>query len=355
MKRWLLVLIGVLLVLSLACSPFGGSNSNGGAGDSGPGEPTTAATMEGNPTQDAGNADGPPQIDANALEELQSYRSRVTFNWEGEDGSVQSMNMEQEETRDPSARRMVVSGDQAGESYTMETIQIGTTTWTNFGTGWMQMEQGEDDATQSFGDIFISPEDLTGLSDSDYEYLGREDVNGIRCRHYRLNLNPVQAGLLFGGSNITDFQAEVWVADDSNLPEFAVRWHTEWSGEMSGETGAGRVIFEQEVYDVNASFTIEPPDEAANSGLPEDVPLYENAEGLFSMPGLVTFNSTDDLATVQAFYDDQLPANGWNQTENNSFEGTSMSTWEKEGRTLSLMISNADDGGVSVMISIEGE
>ena len=356
MKRWMLLLVAALLVFSLACSVLGGDEGTtepGTPGEAGEETPVSQATEKATEAPEEGTSEAaaedestPPVMDENALEGLDSYRSTWHMRMETDDGTtVEEMVFEQEAIREPPAQRMVIRGT-GTESQTIEMIQIGDTQWMNFGEGgWMQTAVGEDEAGFEEGMLY-SVDDFTSIAtDKDYEYLGKEKVNGVRARHYRLNLNALEMSALTNGSDVDEVNAEIWVADESGLPEFPIRFVMESHGEVE-EGKQGTTTLTQEVYDINAKFTIEPPEGASETGLPDDVPMYPDATELTSFAGFVSFHAADDVDTVTAFYDTELQSAGWTKGGDDFFP-----TWEKDGRTLQLMITANDDGGTDVMIT----
>ncbi len=352
MKRQMLWVIVLLLVFSLACASFGGKGTE---------VPDPAETQQPGdaeqpePVQTEEADESPPALDANALAGLDSYRSRVTIKITLDDGTEESISIEQEAIREPYAQRMVMTSDTADSPGSVEIIQVGQTQWMRFGEEWIQTEANPEEGSIFEESSLISPDDFSGLGeDNDYKYLGKEKVNGVQTRHYSLKANPLTLAAMLGSTNLDEASVEVWVANENNLPEFPVRYVITAKGEVEeGKTGA--MLMEQDVYDINASFTIEPPADAATGGLPEDVPAYPGATGLSAFGGTTMFETTDDVATVTEFYRGALADNGWAQGETTDMEGLTMDTWSKEGRTLSLMISSTDAGGASVMITIEGE
>lgn len=341
MKRWTFVLIVSLLLFSLACAVFQrGNQPTAEPGTASPGTATEVKTPE--PTTEDTTI---PEISADALQQLDSYRARMTMRTEFED-ETQEVSILQEYIREPFASRMVMeSTDAENGAGKMEIIQVGKTQWLNFGGSWMQTEaSGEDD----FQDMLLDYRDIVqGNADNDYQYIGRETVNGIRTKHYRLKLNDLQLQML--GTEMHEATSDVWIADESNLPAFTVKVVIVFKGELEqGRVGTGTLT--QEVFDVNQNFTIEPPEEALSGGLPEDVPLYPGATGVSTMMGFVTFETTDDMETVQAFYDKALKDNGWT-SDGSEF----MPTWTKGNRSLNLFISEKDEGGSSVTIMISAE
>ena len=344
MKRWMMVLIVGLLVFSLACSVLdrGSKPTTEPGATTGPG-----ATAESQTPETATDDSTPPEVASDALQRLSSYRSKTTIRSEFDDGELQEVTLIQEYIREPFATRMVMEsvGDEENSFGEIEMIQVGGTQWINFGGSWMQTEATEDG---DFEDTMISYGDISGgLTKDDYEYLGRETINGIKTKHYRLRLNPLQMGMF--GTNAEEASSEVWIADESGLPAFTVRMVITFKGDVEeGRPGTSTIM--QDVYDVNKNFTIEPPEAALSGGLPADVPLYPGATGLSSMMGFVTFNAPDDVETVKGFYNDALADNGW-ETDGDEF----MPTWTKGERSLQIFISEADGGGSSVTIMIQAE
>lgn len=364
MKRWMLLLVAALLVFSLACSVLGGGEETaepGTPGESGEETPISQENGESVADDDADDADdtddadddadaAPPIIDENALEGLDSYRSTFHMHMEIDDGTIEDMFMEQDAIRDPFAQRMsmVMRSEDEEELTSIEIIQIGDTQWMSFGEeGWMQATVGEDEVGFEEGMIYSVDDFTASAEDQDYEYLGKEKVNGVRTRHYRLNMNALEMSAFTSGLYVDEVSAEIWVVDESDLPEFPVRFVMEFHGEME-EGKQGTMTLTQEVYDINEKFTIEPPEGASETGLPDDVPMYPDATEITSFAGFVNFHVADDVDTVTSFYDAELQSAGWTTDGDEYFP-----TWEKDGRTLQLMISAGDGGGSDVMIMLE--
>ena len=359
MKRWILLLVGALLVFSLACSGLGGGDETAEPGT--PGEATEEtpvsqateaateeAAEEGTAEANAGDESAPPVMDENALEGLDSYRSTFHVRMEADDGTVEEIIIEQEAIRDSRAQRMVMRNEGEEGAFSIEMIQIGDTQWMNFGEGnWMQTAVGEDEAGFEEGMIYSVDDFTSSAEDQDYEYLGKEKVNGVQTRHYRLNMTALAMSALTSGSDVDEVNAEIWVADESDLPEFPIRFVMEFHGEIIEEGKQGTMTLTQEVYDINVKFTIEPPEEASETGLPDDVPMYPDATEVTAFAGFVNFHVADDVDTVTAFYDDELQSAGWTKGDSDFFP-----TWAKDDRSLQLMITAGDEGGSDVMITL---
>jgi hypothetical protein len=345
MKRWILLLVAALLVVSLGCSLFGGKDKEPVSEEGTTGENTTEEVEEGET--------GGPTFDDDALEGLDSYRSTFTMRTDMEDGTITEVAFEHEATRDPAASRVMMKNTAEGTTSEIEMIQVGETSWMRMGEEWMQTSS--DQATSFEQGMPYSADSFTSVAeDKDYEFVGKEEINGVQTRHYRLSLvSRALTGLAFG--NLDSGDIEVWVADESDLPKFPVRFTLEAEGELQ-EGKQGKLTFSQEIYDVNADFTIEPPAEAAETLLPEGVSAYPGATDTISMGSMYSFNSADDVATVAAFYQSAFEAAGWSQADVSEMEGMLTATWEKAGETsLSLIIMTRDEGGSNVVIMPAGQ
>ncbi len=332
-RLWIVAVI-LLLTASLACSLVGrGATEQPGAG----GEAATPAGTEvQEPAEETGGETAPPpEVSSNALAGLNSYRARIAYRWATDSGTVESMVVEMDETREPPARRYRVSSEDEAEA--VEYVQIGNTAWYCFGGTCGQTEQDPEEAIEQFGaDLKFDP---AGFLSGDYRYAGRETVNGIACRHYELLLSPAEVAAITASEDVTDVEAEAWIADESGLPSFVVRFILTWRGTTNGQPGEGQ--YQYDIYEVNSAFTIEPP-EGAPTGLPEDIPLYPNASGVSLMQGMASFTTSDAVEAVGQFYKDQLPGMGWTLQEETAISGTIMQTWVKGDRSLSVMVSSSD-------------
>lgn len=304
------------------------------------GEATTPAVS---PTEEA----PPLEIAPNALENLTSYRARFVWRQTIEGRPTETLTMEEEATREPAARRMVLTAEGGENPGVMELVQIGDTSWLcSPDGGCIQTQQSGEESL--FGEGMVNPEDLVSPS-SDYRYVGRDTVNGIRSRHYTLNLPPeMLAGLTTG--TVTATKADVWVADEAGMPAYTTRFIISWEGTTEdGEKVQGDWTYE--VYDVNKPFTIEPPEGA--TGAPADIPVYPGATDQAIIGPLIMFSSADPVADVAEFYRTQMADQGWTAGEESTMGNMVTQEWTKGDRKASLMISPKDEGGCSVMISVE--
>jgi hypothetical protein len=362
MRRWLWLLAGAALLVALSCSVFGGANQ---ASE----EPEAAATTSvdanaptATPSSDGGSEptvapadDGTLSVDSDALSQLDSYRAVMTWRVEKADGTVEEFSIEQAATRDPAAQQFSMT---AADGEGMQVIQIGDQMWMRYGDEWMQTSTDEGSSVEdSFGDFLTTGDQwISDLGSSDYEDLGKETINGVQTRHYRAKYSDAWLGLLAeAGSDgqISDGTADIWISDESDLPKFVVRYLVEMQGTIDG--GDATATLSEDVMDINGSFTIEAPQDVAQGGLPDGVPLYPDATDVTTFGTMTMFSSADDVATVNAFYQDALEGAGWTVGDDAmEMEGVATSTWTKDDQTLTMSITTGDnDTGADVMFSIE--
>lgn len=376
-------LIVVLLIVALGCSLGGlveGVQEAGEqaqelaeqaeelAGESGDGEATEEAIEEEATTEPESEAspeetadeEAPPEpveLDPDALEGLDSYRSKIVVRTESVDGTVEEMTIEAAATRDPAAQHFIITGAMEEEER-MEIIQIGNQQWIQFGEDWMQTEADEEDALDFEENLFFSMEDIDQETLDDAKYLGKETVNGIRTRHYLIEETMWDA-LVPEEGEVEEAKADVWVADEADLPAFIVRMVVEVTGEGTDESDFKSYSMSMEVMDINADIIIEPPEGAESGGLPEDIPVYPNQQNRTSMGGMLNFETEDDFDTVVDFYTSEMEAAGWStvEEENMSMETMVMQTWTKDDRSVELMISLDEETAVTSVTIIldEGE
>lgn len=349
-RQWMIVWIAVLVMLSLGCSLFGGK----------PTAEPTAAPVGKEPAATTAPADSPAggededallTLDENALEGLDSYRAEMIWSFTSEDGTVEEFSMQQEATRSPVAQRFVM--DSQGEG--IEFIQVGETQWMRFGEEWMQTAVSEGEAMGGFGEFLINPQQILSESDKDaYKYMGKETVNGLKTRHYRLKDKALNLAWGFNVTNIEEGNIDVWIVDERDLPKFTARYEMVVTGTFEEEDNKkGTLNLTWNIYDVNAPITIEPPAEAAGMGLPEGLELCPDASNVTVMGKISLFTCAGTVEDTATFYTDALENAGWEAGDVTNLEGMMMGTWSKGDETLSLTITaDAESGGSSVMLTL---
>ncbi len=380
MRRWLALTVLVLIVMSMACSLPGLGDSSDAKGDGDEAQATLALTAAApQPTAAAetgpeksrrkrGEDEEPPAASGDVgLEAISSYRAGWTWTASFADGSMEEVLTSDEAVREPFAMHSVIVVKDTDSTEEIEIIHVDGTHWTRYGDEWLQIQSElgfEDNQTLTyFADVSAM---LEG-----YEYLGKETIAGISTRHYRrAEFTDAQAELFWLltvqssyslGEDLTEFRNvsdEVWVADEPDLPMFAVRWVRE--GEAKDPDGELVTFTDvREVLELNVPFTIEPPTGAMADWPPDDVPVYPGATVDTSMAmaggGMLMLISTDDVDTVAAYYRDALPGSGWSEAETTDIPGMVMETWTKGERSMNLLINVQDGGGCSVTVMVSEE
>ena len=361
MKRKLLLLVGILLIVSLACSglSFGGSDEPAEDANA---EVTMEAVAEddevvedepaGDDAEESDDLDEELTYDNDGLDQLDSYRATISYELKKADGTEESFRLEQAATREPAAQHLKMSSADGDIEY----IQIEDQMWIRFGEEWIQGSSDTADmGDDGFGSMLFSSDDwISGVEQDDYEYLGKETVNGIKTKHYRVAYSEGWMGLLDqadADGDIDSGVADVWIANEPDLPEFIVRYRVELEGTLDGEEST--ITLAQDVTEVNEDVNIEAPEGVAMGGLPEGVPVYPDATDLTSFGGMTTFTAPDDLETVNDFYTDALTSGGWEKgSDGFEMENTVSSTWSKGSEELGLTITADDDGVVTVLIMV---
>ncbi|MEM7029818.1 MAG: hypothetical protein AAF629_09655 [Chloroflexota bacterium] len=312
-----------------------------------------------------------------ALDSFTSYRWILQAEFDGTDDAGNpeqgSVTMLLETTKEPSAfhMRMEMKGDAAAEfggDAVIDTFAIGDTAYIKepSGDAWISIP-ADGFADSFFSEGFLDPDDLFELPEKAQRNVTPEEVNGIMTWHYIFT----EADLPEDAGPVESARGDLWVAQDGGYP---VKMLLEATGIESTDNNnllsAGNLKMSYELVDVNADFTIELPEEAANAEslgdfeMPatEDIdpasipyPLMEDANIDFAMEGMVTYTSQSSVGDVAEFYNTSLSDAGWTEDATATFasDETSMLTFGKDGETINLIISKEEDGSTSVLLTSE--
>jgi hypothetical protein len=336
--------------------------------------PSPAATPLPQLTQAPGTTAG-TALDVPSLEEpvnLDSFRSSLDISWQGTytDGRQvsQAMAVDVDFVREPLAEHVSLSGDfpgmedlglAAGDSLDMYVVE-GVMYMKLFGT-WVQTPadlgslNAEQMASVATSDV------LNGLGDANFA--GTLDYNGVETNHYTFDESSFAPEDLPNGMTIDEADGNVYVAVDG---DYVVHMDVTMSGSNlelpTGEPGAmlqsGTMNVAVDLSDINQPLSIQVPDEALSSGAPpEDIPLPDDAEDLqvIGFMGMITFQSAEGPEEVAAFYETEMPNNGWTQVSADQTGGTLNQEYSKGERRVSLVIkTDTDTHKTSVLITTEG-
>jgi len=353
MKRTsLFILLAMLLGLSLACSFLSGGNQNP------PPAPTTVSGSSGEATASAPETNAetlptaPPAENNGTPEEFQdvtaltvNYRLKINVTWqpEGQDAEVTDMLIER--TIDPDAEHFLVTSPDGD----FDTYRIGTQ-YTMCSAG--ECFSMSDSETSPMFESTDTTSPFLNNPTADMKKIGSEEINGIKTTHYQIKLLPVAIAELAGG-DVGDVQADAWVAENyQGFPPFIMRWTVSWDEVRDGVSGKSTMNYE--VSDLGANFTIAPPEDSTTGNVPDDVPIYPNAQQSLSMGGMMVYTTTDDVQTVTDFYAQELPNQGWTLNSNSSMASMTMQAWTKGDRSLDLLITlDESSNTTSIMLTLQ--
>ncbi|MDW8068364.1 MAG: hypothetical protein RML46_05585 [Anaerolineae bacterium] len=337
--------VALMVLATLACSLGGKATPQPPEATPSPstGEPTATPVPPSAPTEEA----PPPEISSDVLQHFRSYRARFVLRHTVEGGAAETTTIEQEETREPAARRMVITVEGGETPGTIEFVQIGDMAWMCTGGECVQTQISEENLGE-FGGLMLQPEEVT--ASSEYRYVGQDTVNGIRSRHYSLDV-PQTIFQKIAEATVTAAKADLWVADEPGTPSYVTRLRVEWKGQREDGTKVSG-DWTYEIYDVNEPFTIQPPEGAPT--MPEDIPIYPQVTEKSMAGNLIMFSTSDSAKDVAEFYRNEMPGLGWTAGEEGSLGDIITQEWTKNNRKVSLMITPREEGGCTVMITVEG-
>jgi len=335
----LLVPFALLVSLMLACGPLGAVKETPSPTE----EPTGGeeATATEAPSGGEAGTEGEEEIELSSvtsgLQSLDSYRANFKMavtDTAGGGTEEWAYEMDMEVVRDPFAQHMVIQGVAAEGVFEM--FQIGDQRFISLGEGQCISTSAEGEAMDA--EMFEPGDVIGGLSNA-RRVRPDQDVNGIRCRHYKFN----ETALVWRG--FTKAEGEVWVAVEG---EYVVKYTLQAEGKDPASGKEGHLDWVYEIRDVNEPIPIEPP--AGCAATESEYPIMPDATDMTTMQNMVMYTSASSLDDVLAFYKEQMPANGWSETGDSfTSEGTAMQSYTKEGVTVSLTLTE-QDGKVSVLI-----
>lgn len=329
-----------------------------------PGEASATPVPAGEEPTAVPGEPGEGEITYTPLEDLDwinSYRSRIMMQWETLDEPLEEVTFEimSDFVKDPPAQRFVMnsSGTNEEDVGTMEYIQIGDTAWMNMGEemgGWMQTSAEGSDSMFEQGLFDFAEEDIQDTL-AGARRVEDETVNGIPCRHYVFDETMPLMTMEQGDMELEEATGDIWISAQYG---FTVKYTVDAEGQGLMGQNEGRpehLLMEYEIYDINADIVIEPPS-GAETGMPEDIPLMPDATVEMAMSGMIMYSTASSVEDVVAFYQAEMPANGWTESPDAGFsmEGMSSLEFTKEGRTANILVSyNEETSKTDVMITTE--
>jgi hypothetical protein len=303
--------------------------------------PTLLPTVpEGGPTSE------PQEYDlsqSSSLDKLDSYRATYSWNWTETQGITTTTgywNALEEYSKADLARHTVWSGTEGS----VEFISIGPYTYIKGEDGtWTSMLTGENNPLGS--SAFIS-DPLSVISGDRGTLVQRGmSVNGVTADHYTL---AESSGGILNLGTATKISGDVYVAPDLQIVvKYAAHYEGEQLSLSGGTNGVLDVAFD--LTDINKPIKITAPEGVAPP-IAADIPVMDGATELTAMSGVVSYKTTHTVAEVTAYYNQAMPANGWQAAEG-AVEG--ILSFTKGTRQATVMIQA--ESGVTTVTVISGE
>lgn len=403
--RWIVFLIMVLGMASLACQTLMGPGENeanaanntetaanevttensattddaaatNSTNDTTAETPTDTSSTEETTTEEATTGSAGQDFNfrrANtALNDISSYRAVITISGGSGNDSGETFNMEMEMlvTTNPPASSLSFTGLDFGLGQegldlgglgAMTVVQVDGKTYTNLpGLGCTTSETTDETMTEG---MITRPDQMFDDLNSEGVTLVEEGVviNGISTDHYHFDETAIQDA----DASFSSLTGDIYVAREG---QFIVRFVIDGQGNVGGfgdEAAADLGTFHMEfnVFDVNSNITVTAPADCTtiggdsgsgdgNSGS-GDYPMLADAFELTTFAGIITYKTNTSIADAAAFYRDELTAQGWSVSFDYSDDTTALLTLDKDGATLTVTVTTDPASGANLVSLIE--
>ena len=280
------------------------------------------------------------------LSALNSYRVHYTFNWESTRDSQKEAGFWDiwgQFVRQPPARRLAWTGTGTGGAK-QELVQVGKDIYMNTGSDWVAMMSSQMDIFMD-NPLLVSPLHLM-LGTQGKVVRKNVIINRISANHYVLDESTLKTAPGLGV--ISKAKADVWVSPEFNVVvRYVAHYNAQDLAIGGGEEGTLDLTFD--LMDINQPIAITAP-EGVKPAVPEDIPILEDVADMSAFSGMITYSSTKSVEEVVAFYDAQMPAQGWSKGEAVMPDRVDFT---KGSRTAQIKI-QAEEGKTTVAI-VSGE
>jgi hypothetical protein len=175
------------------------------------------------------------------------------------------------------------------------------------------------------------------------EEAGKETVNAVAANHYTFDERAS------GQAGVVKSTGALWVASEGG---YIVRYELATKGDAAyfGEGIAGTLTLDYQLTDAGRPLAVALP-KGCPSGMVH-APLLPDASNVQNIPGLLTYSTNTSLANAAAFYQQKLPASGW---ELSPFplidENTVVLDFTNADQQLSVLI--VSEEGTTVQIAVK--
>lgn len=287
----------------------------------------------------------PPELAENITSYRQTLKMQSTL-----DGKTEiAWNSLTEWVKSIPARRVFVQGTgDDGQPFEWEMIQIGDASYMRFGDEWVVVAGGQEPPTN---ETLAWTDPNVWKDDTRCSYKGKETLNGMQVKHWHCDKDVFAYGALMpiAGGQIEDGRIDSWVSTEF---EVAVKTEIEWKGK-NAEGKPATFVMMTEVYDINKPFAIEAPEGVDLPGLPDDVPMMDDATEVVAVGQMVSYKVAVSVEDAIAFYTAAMPDNGWEAGEEGFVPG--MLSFTKGERSAQIMITEDGATAASVTVIVQGE
>lgn len=168
-----------------------------------------------------------------------------------------------------------------------------------------------------------------------------ETVNGVATDHYTFDERAL------GETGFTQSTGQVWVASEKG---YVVRYllTTTAGANYFGEGIEGAQTWEYNLTNINQPVTIDLP--AGCPGGLVDAPLMPDAQEVRRLPGVTIYSTASNIQEVQVFYQEQMPALGWEATGEPTVTDTMGLTIYVQGDQQLTVIVTTSENNVEVSL-----
>jgi len=276
------------------------------------------------------------------LADLPNYTARLTVSFDGtRDGQAEKWTRTDTLTvsRDPAARMVVITASGSPEFDALNNttkIEVSGTDYERRGDNPCTASVSSEGGDPALDDLAVALPGMIGADEA-----GSESVNGIEANQYTFNEQALGVG---GTAHAT---GEVWVAAEGG---YVVQYKLEVQGgpEYFGEGIDGTVRWDYDL-DTSSTASIAVPD-GCPAGL-IDAPVMDDAQHVQKLPSATMYETASDAASVLAFYQQELPALGWQQQgEPVAVEVMTRAAFVQGDQQLTLIITPLEAGGLKVRL-----
>ncbi|MCB9077651.1 MAG: hypothetical protein H6631_08675 [Anaerolineaceae bacterium] len=311
--------------------------------------------------------------DTPGLESLSAYRVSFVMQFDGQSGGQPAkgtIHVLLESTQEPAAKHMSldVEGstvDQLGGVNHMDVYDMGDTIYmynNAMGGQWISMPG---DNSDMFNQGFFAPDENLDVPDTASCASGTETINGIEAKLCTFDATDLKD---LEDATFDKADGKIWLAEDGG---YVVKYEVAMQGYKPKDVDQqdlfkfGDVTLTYEILDVDSDISIELPAAAKNAqsldfgGMADgdepvtaDVPVLDDAEQLFTAAGVTTYKSTSSLDVAVEFYRQSLTDEGWTEDDGGALitDSSALLSFEKDGSTLTVSISQEDGGKISVSV-----